>query len=84
MCNFLFLNKKALKKAEDQEEIEVMVKGTFVEEDGERKLMVTEVDGYPVEDLYEEESPCEAHEKEMSMDSEDALMLFIQKPKRIK
>lgn len=87
MCNFLFLNKKSLKNAENSDDIEVKVSGVFEIKDGQRTLRVTEVDGYPVEEAYEEEacSSCgdPSHEEMMNMDSEDALMLFIQKPKKL-
>lgn len=83
MCNSVILGEKNLPKARDGEEVEVTIRGVVVEEEGERKIDITHVDGKEVA-MEEECGACDKphHGGEMPS-SEDALMTFIKviKPK---
>lgn len=84
MCNSIFLGKKTLSKAKEGEEFEVTVKGVYtIDEDGDRKLDIMEVDGDEVADPMSTESECGAeHEDLMNQDGEDALRIFLIKSKK--
>lgn len=85
MCNSATLADNALPNAEEGEEVEVTVRGTIVEEDGERKIDITHVDGKPVASMEEECGTCDKphHGGEMPS-AEDALIAFIEvdKPRK--
>lgn len=85
MCNSVILGEKNLPKARDGEEVEVTIRGTIIEEDGERKIDITHVDGKTVASMEEECSTCDKphHGGEMPS-SDDALIVFMKevKPKQ--
>lgn len=85
MCNSVILGAKNLPKATEGEEVEVTISGVIVEENGERKIDITHVEGNPVASM-EECGACECrphHGGEMP-DAEDALIVFMKevKPKK--
>lgn len=82
MCNSIFIDKKTLSKADDGDEVEIMIKGVYhTDEDGVRKLDVLEVDGQEVADP--DECGCgEDHEDMMNQDGEDALRIFLIKKRK--
>lgn len=86
MCNMATIPDDILTDAEEGDEVSVKVTGTIVEEDGQRKIEITHVNGEPVETM-EECSSCEGkphHGGEMP-DADDALKIFmikLNKPKK--
>lgn len=83
MCNSIFLGKDTLSKAKDGEDFEVTIKGVYrTDEDGVRKLDVTEVDGESVVDPNEEESDCGCEEDVMDQNTDDALRIFLIKKQK--
>lgn len=91
MCNSIFIDKKTLPKAKEGEEFEVTIKGVYhTDEDGVRKLDVTEVDGDEVVGPEEEDCGCSEgmdhkdrkYHDLMNQDPEDALRIFLIKTKK--
>lgn len=82
MCNSATLADSALPNAEEGEEVEVKVRGVIVEEDGERKIEITHVDGKPIESMEEECGSCgKPHHGGEMPSAEDALIAFIEADK---
>lgn len=85
MCNSVILGEKNLPRAHNGQEVEVTISGFIVEEDGERKIDITHVDGKPVASMEEDCGPCgKPHHGGELPSSDDALMTFIKviKPKK--
>lgn len=82
MCNSIFIGKQTLPKAKDGEEFEMTIKGVYrTDEDGDRKLDVMEIDGDPVAEPVEAETPC-SREELINQSSDDALQMFIVKTRK--
>lgn len=85
MCNSVILGAKNLPKATEGDKVEVTISGVIIEEDGERKIDITHVDGKPVAGMEEDCGTCDKphHGGEMPS-AEDALIAFIQldKPRK--
>ncbi len=84
MCNSVILGDN-LPKANKGEEVEVTIRGTVIEEDGERRIDISHVEGNPVGEMEEECGTCgKPHHGGPMPDAEDALVAFIKldKPKK--
>lgn len=78
MCNSIFIDDKTLPKAKDGEEFEVTVKGVFrIDQDGDRKLDISSVEGNDVVGPDQNQSDCGCS----GMDSNAALDIFLIKNK---
>lgn len=84
MCNSVILGDN-LPKAKKGSEVEVTIRGTIVEEDGERKIDITHVEGKPVASMEEDCGTCgKPHHGGEMPDAHDALITFIKldKPRK--
>lgn len=85
MCNSVILGSKNLPKASEGEEVEVTIRGIVINEDGERRIDISHVEGRPVASMEEECGTCDKphHGGEMP-DAHDALITFmkVSKPKK--
>lgn len=83
MCNSVILGEN-LPKAKKGSEVEVTIRGTIVEEDGERKIDITHVEGNPVGEMEECGTCGKPHHGGVMPSAEDALITFIKldKPRK--
>ncbi len=55
MCNVIYPPDNAFKDAQDGDEVTFQAKGKLIEHDGHRFVMVSDVDGQPVQELDQQE-----------------------------
>lgn len=89
MCNVVLLGEGALEGARDGETVEARIQGRIIEENGQKFLLVDEVEGTPVEEMekfdmndYEKEESPEEREEMMNMNSDEALENYLEQERK--